>query len=318
MSSSTTATPSPQQTYPLSRSTIAATRLDLQHFLWTISAGHHLHPSIPVPPNALIADIGCGTGIWSLTFPLPSNHNNGIRFSAMDISLSQLPPPTWLPSHISSRQLDVFEENLPEDLLGKFDIVHVRFFLLVVRENDPRPILRNLLKLLKPGGYLHWQEYDTSRTEVVAAPGGKDGEEGGNGGKIAPAMNALHQLTTGGGRGNQNESEGGKTDKVFQNLSWVSTFPQFFGEKHGGDGIDAELIEQVTTTVPNHLLPLAQEIGFLGAREYASALKGGQPALAEKFEGVIGAAEEECWNGLARGAAIRSEMVTWIVRKREL
>lgn len=235
----------------------------------------------------------------------------------MDISLSQLPPPTWLPSHITSRQLDVFEENLPEDLVGKFDVVHVRLFLLVVRENDPRPILRNLLKLLKPGGYLHWQEYDTSKTEVVTAAIGGDGKEG-EGGSIAPAMNALHQLTTGGAQKSQSASEGGRTEKVFQNLSWVSTFPQLFIDKQNGDGIDAELVEQISTTVPNHLLPLAQEIGFLGAREYASALKSSQPALAEKFEGVIGAAEEECWNGLARGAAIRSEMVTWIVRKREL
>jgi hypothetical protein len=204
--------------------------------------------------------------------------------------------------------LDIFTENLPKDLVGKFDIVHVRLFLLVVRNNDPVPILRNLLKLLKPGGYLHWQEYETSNTEVVTAVSGE-------GAVVAPAMTALHRLTTGGGK----EAQGEEGDEVFRNLSWVSTFPELFGNdnKHKENGIDADLISQNVTAVPTHLLPLAQEIGFLGAREYASALKAGQTDLAEKFDRVIGDAEVECWEALKRGAAIRSGMVTWVVRKHE-
>ena len=41
---------------------------------------------------------------------------------------------------------------------GKYDIVHVRLLILVVENSDPRPIIRNLVQMLKPGGYLQWEE----------------------------------------------------------------------------------------------------------------------------------------------------------------
>ena len=43
--------------------------------------------------------------------------------------------------------LDVLEP-IPEELRGKYDLVHVRLFLAVVQDDDPTPILRNLMDLL--------------------------------------------------------------------------------------------------------------------------------------------------------------------------
>ena len=70
-----------------------------------------------------------------------------------DNDLKQAPHQNWLPSNVTTRYWNIFEE-IPADLVGRFDLVHIRLVVLVVEESDPRPIIGNLLKMLKPGGYL--------------------------------------------------------------------------------------------------------------------------------------------------------------------
>lgn len=66
---------------------------------------------------------------------------------AFDISLDQCPPQEWLPKSISIRRLDIYSP-LPADLVEKYDIINVRLFICVVRDNDPVPVLNNILKML--------------------------------------------------------------------------------------------------------------------------------------------------------------------------
>ncbi|KAL8704725.1 MAG: hypothetical protein Q9225_008069, partial [Loekoesia sp. 1 TL-2023] len=75
-----------------------------------------------------------------------------------DISSSQFPPQKWLPKNIHLMTLDALAE-VPESLVEKYDVVHVGLLVLAVG-NDPMPLLRNLSRMLKPGGYLHWDEAD--------------------------------------------------------------------------------------------------------------------------------------------------------------
>lgn len=42
--------------------------------------------------------------------------------------------------------------------------VHIRCVILVI--DDPIPALNNLSKLLKPGGYIQWDELDLSHTQI--------------------------------------------------------------------------------------------------------------------------------------------------------
>lgn len=44
-------------------------------------------------------------------------------------------------------KLDAFSP-LPHDLLGKYDIVHLRLFIVLIKDNDPVPLLRNLIAML--------------------------------------------------------------------------------------------------------------------------------------------------------------------------
>lgn len=76
-----------------------------------------------------------------------SREHVSAQIDRFDISLDQCPPPEWLPPNISVRKLDILKP-LPEELLGQYDIVHVRLFICVIRDDDPVPVLTNLLKML--------------------------------------------------------------------------------------------------------------------------------------------------------------------------
>ena len=45
------------------------------------------------------------------------------------------------------QQLDALSE-IPEHLVGMYDIVQLRLFQVVVKDNDPGPLLRNVLRML--------------------------------------------------------------------------------------------------------------------------------------------------------------------------
>ena len=51
-------------------------------------------------------------------------------------------------------------------MVGKYDVVHVRLLVLVVRNSDPREILAKLAKMLIPGGYLQWDDLNYPDTCV--------------------------------------------------------------------------------------------------------------------------------------------------------
>lgn len=84
---------------------------------------------------------------------------NSTELDGIDISFGQCPPREWLPKNVTLRLADVFRE-VPDDLVEKYDVVHIRHFVCVVKGNDPTPLLRNLLRMLKPGGFIQWDEWD--------------------------------------------------------------------------------------------------------------------------------------------------------------
>ncbi|MCJ1247847.1 hypothetical protein MMC30_005062 [Trapelia coarctata] len=87
------------------------------------------------------------------------------KLEGFDISDLQYPVKEYLPENVSLGILDIFGD-IPEDLVGKFDIVHIRAFVLVVKCGNPGPLIENLNKLLKPGGYLQWDEWDGATIKV--------------------------------------------------------------------------------------------------------------------------------------------------------
>ena len=149
--------------YSLGRNYAAASRLNFQYYLWKESLKFNIHPSIRVPlENARVADVATGTAIWltDLAQEFPKAQLDGF-----DINLAQAPPKEWLPPNVRLSTWDVFED-VPEYMLGIYDIVHVRLLVLVVRDSNPRNVIRNLAKMLKPGGYIQWDDLDYPGTHV--------------------------------------------------------------------------------------------------------------------------------------------------------
>ncbi|MCJ1432519.1 hypothetical protein MMC27_001876 [Xylographa pallens] len=149
---------------------LAEERLNLQYFLWKNLLQFNLHPDIPQPaPSARIADVATGTGLWlvDLAAALPSS----VRFDGFDISLEQAPAASFLPANVHMHHWNMFDEP-PQEFVGQFDIVHVRLVTLVIKNNDPVRLIENLRKLLKPGGYLQWDEVDAIGSYIRAADSG--------------------------------------------------------------------------------------------------------------------------------------------------
>lgn len=218
--------------------------MNLQYFLWKYD-GFSLHPSIPAQAEHLhVAEIGVGTGYISslcsqtYTFLLddrpadtwagqiriwltdlarflpPSAHIDGF-----DIDLTQCPPKDWLPNNVSVHEVDCLAP-LPEHLIGKYDIVHIQLFHLAVHNNNPTPIIQNLLKLLskntpcrysnfkrmvandtiEPGGWVSWGEIDYSDWKIVRSEEGKEIED-----NLTPLLEMIGTL--GGTRANWSADE---------------------------------------------------------------------------------------------------------------
>ena len=148
--------------YMLGRSYAAASRLNFQHYLWKDSLQFNVHPSIPIPKDARIADVATGTAIWLIDV---ARENPTAQLDGFDIDISQAPPQQWLSPNITLKTWNIFD-SVPEQMIGIYDVVHVRLIVLVVQKSDPRTILRNLLRMLKPGGYIQWDELNYPGTHV--------------------------------------------------------------------------------------------------------------------------------------------------------
>ncbi|KAI5926282.1 hypothetical protein F4810DRAFT_656256 [Camillea tinctor] len=155
--------------YALMRDCNASSRLTAQHYLWKDLLGYLIHPDIPTRSADLkIADVATGNGIW--LHDVARGRPMSTELHGFDISLDQVGPKAWLPANIRMHTWNVFEDP-PSQFVGYFDVVHVRLITVVVKNNDPRPVLANLAKLLKSGGYLQWDEVDTIAASVKAVPG---------------------------------------------------------------------------------------------------------------------------------------------------
>lgn len=145
-------------TYDISRGYTASTRLALQHYLWKDILGFNLHPRVPKPStNSCIADIATGTGLWLID--VSQDLSQSVKLDGYDIALGQAPPKEWLPPNMTLTAWDMFLEP-PLSIRGTYDVVHLRLVSVVIKDNNPEPIVANIKRLLKPGGWLQWDDVD--------------------------------------------------------------------------------------------------------------------------------------------------------------
>ncbi|KAI4189678.1 MAG: hypothetical protein L6R41_001287 [Letrouitia leprolyta] len=153
--------------YILNRDWRAVARLHHRHMLFKIVRGYLLHPAVTLKPGAKIAEIGAGTCIW----PIDVSRELRIPISvdAVDISMAQCPPPSWLPKNVRLVTHDVYQP-FPSEMHGTYDMVHVQNWLCIWRTETSKTLIRNLLDLLRPGGFIQWSEQDPTANRIVVAP----------------------------------------------------------------------------------------------------------------------------------------------------
>lgn len=66
---------------------------------------------------------------------------------AIDVSMAQCPPRSWLPKSINLIRHDVYQP-FPDHMLGIYDLVHVQNWLCIWRDETSEGLIRNLLALL--------------------------------------------------------------------------------------------------------------------------------------------------------------------------
>ncbi|KAL1980883.1 hypothetical protein VTN96DRAFT_3379 [Rasamsonia emersonii] len=272
--------------YMLDRSHLAACRLNLQHFLWREVFQFSIHPTIqrqlPIYPDRplVIADVAAGTGLWLIDVAreLPPT----TQLEGLDIDLTQAPHPHYLPPNIRLREWDVFDE-VPPDLVGKYDLVHVRLLVMVLSGVDPLPVIRHLAQLVRPGGYLQWDELDCVNMHVKRV----------NPSVQSPALDELVRMSYSDGRHN-----------------WPLELPKLLMQ----DGLfeDAQL---ECYGDPPGVVRAFNDMHLLTMDEFASRLiQIGQHEAAAKFYRIIRDGYRECATG---GAAFCVPRVVVTARKPE-
>ncbi|KAI9029644.1 S-adenosyl-L-methionine-dependent methyltransferase [Phycomyces nitens] len=130
-------------------------RLVGQHFaLKSLFNGNFLEdPKIKAlfEKGSEILDVGCGPGTWimDVATDYPACQCTGI-------DMSEVFPNIIRPSNVSFHSGNVLERMPFED--NTFDFVNMRLFILALRKEEWHKVLKEIFRVLKPGGYIQSTE----------------------------------------------------------------------------------------------------------------------------------------------------------------
>ncbi|KAI1129146.1 S-adenosyl-L-methionine-dependent methyltransferase [Nemania abortiva] len=157
-------------------------RLHLQHLLCQNTLGFLLEKRIKQSTTTTtttassspfkVADLACGNGVW-LTDLSRDLADKGIPASLDGFDINDLIFPTsaFLPESVSLKKLDILAKPLPQELIGVYDVIHVRAFVSVIFNENTTPLLSTVFSMLKPGGWLQWEEMKADFIIEPSTPG---------------------------------------------------------------------------------------------------------------------------------------------------
>ncbi|KAJ5989408.1 hypothetical protein N7481_004618 [Penicillium waksmanii] len=149
--------------YVLIRTKDELERLERQYNVWQSNIGYLLHPAITQRGKLRVADVGTGTGIWlrDLSKILPGT----CQLDGFDLSDAMFFKKTPRPTNVSFIQHNLLKP-FPAQFTAQYDVVNVRAMVVALSSDEWEPALRNLMSLLRPGGYIQW--LDCSAKDFVA------------------------------------------------------------------------------------------------------------------------------------------------------
>ncbi|CAO3607368.1 unnamed protein product [Cunninghamella blakesleeana] len=146
--------------YCLPRDELEQDRLNSQHFSLKVIFNGNILPSVKksLAPAAKILDLGCGSSTWCLEMALeyPEAEVRGLDFADMS-------PSTIRPQNVFF-DLHNALEGLPYGD-NSFDLVHMRLLIAAWRKEEWAFIIREIYRVLKPGGYVQLVESDFTVTQ---------------------------------------------------------------------------------------------------------------------------------------------------------
>lgn len=83
-----------------------------------------------------------------------------------DISDEQFPHPSTLPKELRFAKYSFFE-SVPSNLVGVFDVAHMTFVTPALFNGGRDTVIEHVEQLLKPGGWVQWQEPINPTMQVV-------------------------------------------------------------------------------------------------------------------------------------------------------
>jgi SAM-dependent methyltransferase len=139
--------PARRSAYVLPRHPSEVDRLDVLHFATSAALGHHHLAPVEQPDRVL--DVGAGTGQWAyeLCAELP-----GALVVGYDLAASKPnAPPNYAPVRGNLLQGLPFPD-------GAFDYVHQRLLISGVPVREWRPVVADLVRVTRPGGWIELVE----------------------------------------------------------------------------------------------------------------------------------------------------------------
>ncbi|KAI8888804.1 S-adenosyl-L-methionine-dependent methyltransferase [Backusella circina FSU 941] len=126
-------------------------RLIGQHFaLKTLFDGNiptEVIENAGIDKGAKVLDLGSGPGTWLMDV---ATEHPASEFIGID--MSDVFPSTIRPPNVSFKLGNILEGlDYPDNT---FDMVHFRFFILAFKKDEWIPILKEVMRVLKPGGYI--------------------------------------------------------------------------------------------------------------------------------------------------------------------
>ena len=93
---------------------------------------------------------------------LPNIHMDGFT-----IDNSLVPPPSGLPPGVTIHKVEGYTSNFVKSGQPTYDVIRICNLAANVQKNDPGSVVKNAMAMLKPGGYIEWDELDTARYSLV-------------------------------------------------------------------------------------------------------------------------------------------------------
>lgn len=150
-------------------------RLNLQHQYLKTILGYKDILELPLDISKAtqdtvnILDVAAGTGSWILDVARipevrsrlsPPSIPNTVHLYACDISDAKFPGESIKDSSGVNFFLQDITKPFPENMKGKFDLVHMAMLVWALTKDGWEAALQNIYDILKPGGYIIVMDYD--------------------------------------------------------------------------------------------------------------------------------------------------------------